>query len=168
MSVERDSERPAGGKPPIVVAPFAEADRDGCAAVLARLPHWFGFPDVNAGYIAGLGRMASWVARRDGAIVGFIAAEQRTRASAEIVVLAVAPELHRGGIGSALLAPVERWLRERGLRFVYLLTLGPSDPDEGYALTRAFYAARGFTPLFESTAFWGEAQPSLVLVKLLG
>lgn len=151
----------------IEVRPFAEADRDGCAQVLARLPHWFGFPAVNAGYVAGLGRMPSWVASRNGAIAGFIAVEPRTAASAEIVVLAVAPELHRSGIGSALIAPAEAWLRERGFRFVYLLTLGPSDPDEGYARTRAFYAARGFSPLFESTAFWGEAQPALVLVKPL-
>jgi GNAT superfamily N-acetyltransferase len=151
----------------IAVMPFVEADREGCTGVLARLPHWFGFPDVNAAYIAGLGRMPAWVARRNGAIAGFIAVERRTEASAEIVVLAVVPELHRGGTGSALLLAAEHWLREQGFRYVYLLTLGPSDPDEGYARTRAFYAARGFAPLFESTAFWGEAQPALVLVKPL-
>jgi GNAT superfamily N-acetyltransferase len=154
-------------EPAIAVTPFVEADRAGCAAVLARLPHWFGFPNTNAEYIAGLGRMPAWVARREGAIAGFIAVEQRTAAAAEIVVLAVAPELHRAGIGSGLLAMAERWLREQGLQYVYLLTLGPSDPDEGYAKTRAFYAARGFAPLFESTAFWGEAQPALVLLKPL-
>jgi GNAT superfamily N-acetyltransferase len=149
------------------IAPFGEADREGCAAVLARLPHWFGFPAVNAEYIAGLGRMPAWVARRDGAVAGFIAIERRTETAAEIVVLAVAPELHRTGVGSALLDAAEGWLRGQGYRFVYLLTLGPSDPDEGYTRTRAFYAARGFAPLFETTAFWGEAQPALLLVKPL-
>ncbi len=150
-----------------VVTPFTEPDREGCAAVLARLPHWFGFPAVNTEYIARLGRMPAWVARRDGAVAGFVAVERRTEASAEIVVLAVAPELHRAGIGSALLKAAERRLREQGFRYVYLLTLGPSDPDAGYARTRAFYAARGFAPLFETTAFWGEAQPAMVLVKPL-
>ncbi len=149
------------------IAPFVDADRDGCAAVLARLPHWFGFPAVNAGYIAGLGRMPAWVARRGEAIAGFIAAERRTEAAAEIVALAVAPELHRAGVGSALLDAAERALRGQGYRFVYLLTLGPSDPDEGYARTCAFYAARGFAPLLETAAFWGEAQPALLLVKPL-
>jgi GNAT superfamily N-acetyltransferase len=151
----------------VTVQPFGESDRAGCAAVLARLPHWFGFAEVNAGYIASLGRLPAWVARRGGDVVGFISVERSSAVSAEIVVLAVAPELHRGGIGSRLLAAAERWLREQNFRFVYLLTLGPSDPDEGYARTRAFYAARGFAPLFESTAFWGETQPALVLLKPL-
>lgn len=120
----------------IEVSPFVEADRAGCAVVLSRLPHWFGFADVNAEYVASLGRRPAWVARRDGAIAGFIAVEGQTAASAEIVVLAVVPELHRGGAGSALLRAAKSWLRQRGFHFVYLLTLGPSDPDQGYARTR--------------------------------
>ncbi len=151
----------------IEIAPFAASDRAACAAVLAKLPEWFGFARANEAYIAALGTLPTWVARRDGAIAGFIALEQQTAVSAEIHVLAVAPEQHRGGIGSALIAEAEGWLRARGKQFVYLLTLGPSDPDANYARTRAFYAARGFAPLFESTAFWGEAQPALVLVKTL-
>ena len=157
----------AGGDDAHPVAAFTEADRAGCAAVLARLPQWFGFPNVNAEYVAGLGKLPAWVGRRDGAIVGFIAVERRTVQSGEIVVLAVVPERHRDGYGSALLTAAETWLREQGCAYVYLFTLGPSEPDEGYVRTRAFYAARGFAPLFESTAFWGEAQPALVLVKPL-
>ncbi|HLZ68439.1 MAG TPA: GNAT family N-acetyltransferase [Dehalococcoidia bacterium] len=151
----------------IAIEPFTGADRAGCAAVLAALPQWFGFPSVNEGYIAALGRLPAWVARRQDAIVGFIALEPRTAVSAEILVLAVAPELHRGGIGSALVAQAEAWLRRQRYGFVFLPTLGPSEPDEGYVRTRAFYAAHGFAPLFESTAFWGETQPALVLVKPL-
>ncbi|HEY7294006.1 MAG TPA: GNAT family N-acetyltransferase [Dehalococcoidia bacterium] len=153
--------------PATQIAPFEEGDRAACAAVLARLPAWFGFQSVNEAYIAALGRLPTWVARRNDAAAGFIALEVQTAVSAEIHILAVAPELHRTGIGSALVAQAEAWLQVRDYRLLYLLTLGPSDPDAGYARTRAFYAARGFMPLFESTAFWGEAQPALVLVKVL-
>jgi len=33
--------------------------------------------------------------------------------------------------------------------------------------TRSFYAAMGFLPLEETTAFWGEDQPCLAMVKVL-
>jgi hypothetical protein len=46
-------------------------------------------------------------------------------------------------------------------------TLGPSHPDPFYAETRAFYRAIGFQPLFETTAFWGADQPTLILLKPL-
>lgn len=46
-------------------------------------------------------------------------------------------------------------------------TLGPSHPDEGYKRARAFHAAMGFIPLEETTAYWGESQPTLVMVKPL-
>lgn len=114
-----------------------------------------------------MGRLPAFVARRGGAIVGFVALEEQTPVAAEIHVLAVAEELHRAGVGTALVEHAERWLRPRGYKLLCVKTLGPSRADEGYAHTRAFYAARGFLPLFESTAFWGDDQPALVLVKAI-
>jgi len=46
-------------------------------------------------------------------------------------------------------------------------TRGPSSPNIFYARTQAFYEAMGFTPLLETTAFWGERDPTLLLVKYL-
>ena len=46
-------------------------------------------------------------------------------------------------------------------------TTGPSCPDPAFESTRAFYLARGFTPLFESDRLWGPENPALVLVKAL-
>ena len=43
----------------------------------------------------------------------------------------------------------------------------PVQPDPAFAATRAFYLARGFTPLFESDRLWGPGNPALVLVKAL-
>ena len=45
-------------------------------------------------------------------------------------------------------------------------TLGPSDPDAGYARTRRFYEPRGFVPLEEPHDLW-EDNPCLLLVKRL-
>jgi hypothetical protein len=54
-----------------------------------------------------------------------------------------------------------------GVRLLQVKTLGPSMPDEGYGKTRAFYAALGFLPLEETMAFWGEENPTLIMVKAL-
>jgi ribosomal protein S18 acetylase RimI-like enzyme len=151
----------------VAIVPFVEGHRAGCAAVLAALPHWFGFEASNVGYLASLGRLETFVAERAGAVCGFVALEEQFDEAAEIVVLAVLPELHRQGAGSLLVQRVEAALLARGRPLLYLKTLGPSDPDVGYAATRAFYRARGFRPLFETTAFWGESQPALVLLKVL-
>jgi hypothetical protein len=43
-----------------------------------------------------------------------------------------------------------------------------SHPDVNYARTRSFYEALGFIGLEETTAFWGEANPCLIMVKVLG
>ena len=50
---------------------------------------------------------------------------------------------------------------------LHVKTRGPSDPDPGYARTQRFYEGMGFVPMLETTAFWGPADPTLVLVKWL-
>jgi hypothetical protein len=62
---------------------------------------------------------------------------------------------------------VERLLVARGVEYLHVKTLGPSHPDPGYAATRAFYAGLGFRPIEETTAYWGEDQPCVVMVKRL-
>jgi len=151
----------------VSIIPFTEEYRGACAGILRRLPDWFGIESANEAYIAALGRLPTFVALLDGSPAGFIAVEDHLAGAAEIHVLAVAPELHRHGIGTELMRHAESSARARGRTIVHVKTLGPSHPDPGYARTRAFYVARGYQPLFESTAFWGEDQPTLVLVKLL-
>ncbi|MDJ0789828.1 MAG: GNAT family N-acetyltransferase [Myxococcota bacterium] len=146
----------------VQVRPLVDADVDGCAALLARLPEWFGIEASNRAYIAGLSELPAFVAEFDGRLVGFASLRPHGPASSEIEVLAVTPDRHRQGVGRALVGRLEA---ESPAGFLHVKTLGPSDPDANYARTRAFYAALGFTPLFESTALWGEENPTLVLVK---
>ncbi len=73
---------------------------------------------------------------------------------------------HGQGIGTALLRAAEEYLSARGVEYLQVKTLGPSDPDAGYARTRAFYDARGFAPLEELHDLW-EHNPCLLLVKHL-
>ncbi len=147
--------------------PFDERHRAGCSNVLTRLSSWFGLEESNRAYIAALGRLPTRVAIEDSAIVGFIALEEHNLLSVEIHVMAVDPARHRQGIGKRLVAwAVDRCL-ENGVRWLHVKTLGPSMPDAGYAKTRAFYAACGFEPLFETQELWGPENPALILVRRL-
>jgi GNAT superfamily N-acetyltransferase len=141
--------------------------RDDCAALIDALPDWFGIPESNAAYVRDLSALPSWVALLDAELVGAVTLKEHLPESFEVHLLAVRPEHHRRGIGRALLERVESEARARGGRWLHVKTLAPSHPDPFYARTRAFYAAMGFRPLFETTAFWGPENPALVLVKLL-
>ncbi len=136
-----------------------------CMPVLRALPQWFGFEQVNAAYEREIDELPTFTVSTGGAVVGFLSLKRHFDVAAEIHVLGVRPELHRRGYGRALMARAEQWCAAEGVRVLQVKTLGPSAADEGYARTRAFYSALGFVPLEETTAFWGERQPTLVLVK---
>lgn len=132
--------------------------------MLAALPGWFGIEEAVERYVREVAELPTFAVERD----GFLALKQHTDAAAEIYVMGVRPESHRRGIGTALLEAAEAFLRGREVEYLQVKTLGPSHPSEHYAATRSFYAARGFRPLEELTAIWGEANPCLVMVKHLG
>ena len=114
-----------------------------------------------------IGSLPTFLARAGEKLVGFISVKQHSPYSAEILVMAVHPEAHRGGIGRGLVEAAEAYARGLGIEYMQVKTLGPSRPDEGYAGTRAFYQALGFRSLEEFKQIWDENNPCLILVKRL-
>lgn len=144
---------------------FAEEDRRECERILRALPEWFGIESANAAYIEACGRMPTWIAEREGNVVGFVIIREHNPRAAEIECLAVQPDLHRAGVGRELVAHVESLL---DAEYLQVKTLGPSMQYEPYERTRAFYEALGFVPLEEHPkgTLW-ETDPALVMVKKL-
>jgi GNAT superfamily N-acetyltransferase len=136
-----------------------------CAAVLATLPHWFGFPDSVADYVESADTHPTVVATVEGRDYGILTLRVHTPYAAEIVVMGVVPEQHRGGIGRAMLGAAETWLAERDITYLQVKTLSPRSGDEGYAATRAFYFGCGFRPLEEMPDLWGRDSPALQMIK---
>jgi GNAT superfamily N-acetyltransferase len=138
-----------------------------CAALLDRLPQWFGLADANAAYVAALDRLPGFVDDDGAEVRGFLALERHNPRSAEILVMGVEPSCHRRGVGRALVAAAERWCVEHEVGWLHVKTRGPSTYDQYYERTRRFYFALGFEPLYESVTEWGSQNAALVCAKHL-
>ena len=136
-----------------------------CLPIIRALPDWFGLETAIQGYAREIDALPTWLSASDGQVVGFLSLKQHNPYSAEVYVMGVRPEAQGGGIGRALVQAAEAYARGQGVEYLQVKTLGPSNPDPGYAGTRRFYAAMGFRPLEEFTRIWDEHNPCLVLVK---
>lgn len=80
--------------------------------------------------------------------------------------IAVHPDRHGAGTGSALLAHVEGWLRGKGPDEARVLLVETSSTEQ-YSDTRAFYAARGFDQEATIREFYGPGDHKVVFWKAL-
>jgi GNAT superfamily N-acetyltransferase len=133
-----------------------------CELVLRDLPEWFGIPEATAGYIRDVAALPTFAVEDQ----GFLSLKVHTAKAAELYVMGVRARDHHRGLGTALLAAAEAYLRSRGVEYLQVKTLGPSYPDDGYAKTHAFYEARGFVALEEIHGLW-PSNPCLIMVKRL-
>jgi ribosomal protein S18 acetylase RimI-like enzyme len=144
---------------------------DEVARLLARLPSWFGIEASNAEYVQRARELPAYLAwpvdERAEHPAGALLAIRHFPKAAEVYLLAVDPAVHRNGAGRALLGAAEFDLAAHGVEFLHVKTLGPAHPDAGYAKTRAFYAAMGFTALEEIHGLWDPGNPCLLMVKTL-
>lgn len=138
---------------------------EACERILRALPDWFGVEASIQCYVAAIPTLPTFLAKVDTQIVGFLSLKQHNPYSAEIYVMGILPAFQRGGLGRALLEKAEASAKSREIEYLQVKTVGSSNPDPGYAKTRAFYLAMGFRPLEEFSQIWDENNPCLVLVK---
>jgi D-alanine-D-alanine ligase len=99
-----------------------------------------------------------------GSLAGWICwgATPCTVATWDLYWMAVDGALHGSGIGTALLAEMERQLANRA-RLIVVETAGRPD----YASTRAFYEARGYSVSARIADFYAPSDDLVVYVKRL-
>lgn len=143
-------------------------DPEAVERLLRLLPQWFGIEDATRQYVEDARAKPNYLAvdPSSGDVVGVLLTTVHNPLSAEIHLMAVAPEFHRRGIGRTLVDAAESDMRAGGVQLSQVKTLGPSRPDEGYAKTTQFYRAMGYIPMEEIHGLWG-ANPCLILDKQL-
>jgi ribosomal protein S18 acetylase RimI-like enzyme len=149
------------------IRPLTIADAERCDEIVASLPDWFGNEQgiqecslavrTQPGY-ASLGA--------SGDIAGFLTVTRPRPSVAEISWVAVHADDRGHGHGRALIEALVADLHRDGTRYLVVKTLSDRDPDAGYAATRAFYVAMGFTPLLDLD-LWGPENPALLLVRTI-
>ena len=158
--------------------------------ILRALPGWFGIESSIVEYAAAADELPTFVAvapARAGAeparaaartteaetdeaardVIGFVTVKPTSEDALELHVMGVLAEWHRRGVGGALVERAAAYARAEGFTLLHVKTLAASDPDPGYAATRAFYLAEGFLPLEVLPDLWGPDDPCLVLVRPL-
>ena len=138
-----------------------------CRRILDALPDWFGIPEAVDDYVAHADRSPTVIASIAGIDVGILTVAHHSPYAAEVHLMAVVPEHHRRGIGTAMLRHVEEALSDADVEFLQVKTLSDKNPDEGYAKTREFYRASGFRPLEEFPSLWDPWNPALQMVKYI-
>lgn len=138
-----------------------------CEPILRALPDWFGIEEAIVHYVSEIEQLPTFLAHQAGATVGFLSVKEHNPYAAEIYVMAIKVEAQRQGIGRALVAAVETYVREREVEYLQVKTLAALHPDPYYAKTRQFYTAMGFRPLEVLAELWGEENPCLLMVKRL-
>ncbi len=78
--------------------------------------------------------------------------------------MGVERDVHRRGVGTALVEAAERYLSRLGTEYLQVKTVGPSRPSPAYEGTRRFYESLDFAPLEEIHELW-PGNPCLILVK---
>lgn len=138
-----------------------------CEVILRALPEWFGIETAIQHYVEAIDELPTVLATQGNRVVGFLTLKQHSEYAAEIYVMGILPEMHRRGIGQAMLAEAETYLGRQGIEYLQVKTLSPSRLDEYYAQTRAFYQKMGFRSLEELPDLWGAENPCLLMIKRL-
>ena len=100
----------------------------------------------------------------EGRLVGWICwgPTPCTQGTYDLYWMAVDPTAQHGGVGTALMAEMERRLKGRA-RLIIVETAG----RPAYAATRAFYGARGYRPTARIPDFYAPGDDLVVYIKNL-
>jgi ribosomal-protein-alanine N-acetyltransferase len=128
---------PASSDHPLRLASFESADADALSALHARCFE-NGWSSLDFCRMALEDRCCGVVARHGTVVAGFALAQVASE-EAEILTIAVAPELRGRGVGAALLDRLERDLAARGAGVVFL------EVSTENAAAIALYRKTGFT-----------------------
>jgi ribosomal protein S18 acetylase RimI-like enzyme len=149
------------------IVDLAAQHAEGCLAVAASLPQWFGYPGALEGIASALASQRGFVALERESVTAFLTTSPLFGETMEITYLAVHADRRRQGLGVRLVRAARDAAGAAGASSLCLLTLGPSAENAFYAETVDFYRAVGFWRTKElRLSDWGGA-PALLMTAPL-
>lgn len=136
------------------IRPLAPADAPAVLALARSLGEWFnreGLEEMERD----LAIHEGLVAEAEGRLEGFATWRPCGEGTADLSWMGVSRELHRGGVGTALLDAVLAELERQGVLALEVSTVADSCDYEPYVRTRGFYRARGFRDLRVDAGHYG-------------
>lgn len=122
--------------------------------------------DMIAPALAGFNADVWLTCHLDGAPVGlcYTAPEELAEGTWNMRAIAVLPGHQGKGLGAAMVAAIEGYLREKAARVLIVDTSGTDD----FAMTRSFYASNGYTEEARIRDFWADGDDKVIFRKALG
>lgn len=135
-------------------------------SILEALTDWFGIEESREEYISGCADKPYFAAFIDGKPVGFISLKETGKSTAEIYVMGVLKEQHRGGIGRKLFNKLKEKATYLGYSFLQVKTVQMGKYDD-YDDTNRFYISLGFKEFEVFPLLWDEWNPCQIYVMAL-
>lgn len=135
--------------------------------IARALPEWFnelGLRDMNKDFDVEEG----FVAEVDDKIVGFITHKPLRKDERELTWIGLLKEFQRKGIGTRLFKRLEKKLKDKGIKWLQVLTVAETEDYEPYERTRNFYHKVGFKDVKIKKKAGGKKEDMLVLKKEIG
>jgi len=151
------------GKSTIAEIAVPDEKSEICLKILQALPDWFGVEKMVANYAADVHDKFFCCALDSGNLAGFVSLKVHNPHTAEIHVMGILQEYHRGGMGRMLIERCIQQCKLLGMDFLTVKTLADTHPDEFYKRTRQFYLAMGFKPLEVFPLHWDADNPCLLM-----
>jgi len=130
-------------------------------------PEWFNEPGLEQ-IARDIQSEPGLVALDEEHIVGFLLYRtDENSKTVELEWIAVRPELHRKGIGRALVSFLEEMFTQQGFQSLEVSTVALTVEYEPYARTRSFYHDVGFTAVRIDKGWFGSGDDRLLLRKQL-
>jgi len=149
------------------IKPTTKDDIPALQAVLDQIELFPGemLPDMLAPTFAGETEAFWLTCHFDGTAVGlcYTVPEELADGTWNMLALAVRPDLHGKGLGTALVDAAERHLKSKGQRILVVDTSGTDD----FASARKFYIRNGYEEEARIRDFWAAGDDKVVFRKAL-
>lgn len=123
------------------------------ARLLTQLPAWFGVPEANDAYVSSARDLPALVAQAGGQTVGVLLYRRHFPEAAEIHLMAIAPEWHRQGIGTAMIRSLVAHLRRDACQVLQVKPSAQATPTPTTQPQEPSTSQRASSP-------WRSSQPS--------